>query len=133
MSGLVADRAVTRLPGSPPDLLGVVGLRGHLVPVYDLALVLSRPRPATAAPRWLVLAAGTPALALAVDDVDGHLRVPRDAIAEPESAATPAVVRTARGPLPVIDIPAVRTGITARAERARGEQEAVNHATPHHL
>jgi chemotaxis signal transduction protein len=147
MSGLIADRAVTRLPGSPPDLLGVVGLRGHLIPAYDLVLVLGRSRPATsaqasaaqapAAPRWLLLAAGSPPMALAVDDVDGHLRVPLDAIAEPEagraSAVTPAVASTPRGPLPVIDIPAVRTGITARAQRARAGQEAVNHASPHHV
>jgi chemotaxis signal transduction protein len=120
MSGLAADRSVTPLPGSPPDLLGVAGLRGHLVPVYDLARVLDngQARSATTV-RWMVLAAGTPSFAVAVDRVDGHLRVPRDAIAEPVAgahAATGPVVHTIDGPRPVVDLAAVRRRVTARAE-----------------
>jgi chemotaxis signal transduction protein len=120
MAGLAADRSVTPLPGSPPDLLGVAGLRGHLVPVYDLARVLDPGRTRAegrATVRWMVLAAGTPSFAVAVDRVDGHLRVPRDAIAEPAAgahAATGPVVHTTGGPRPVIDLTAVRHRITAR-------------------
>jgi chemotaxis signal transduction protein len=118
MSGLVADRVVTPLPGSPPDLLGVAGLRGHLVPVYDLARVSGRAwQPVVSAPRrWLILAGGSPAFAVAVDRVDGHLRVARDAIAAPAGATagdTGSVVRTVDGPLPVIDMYAVRTSVGA--------------------
>jgi purine-binding chemotaxis protein CheW len=119
MAGLVADRVVTPLPGSPPELLGVAGLRGHLVPVYDLAQVSgyrtdSAPRDR---PRWLILAAGSPVFAVAVDRVDGHLRVDHDAIAPPvggTGAGAASVVRTADGPRPVVDLHAVRAGVTAR-------------------
>lgn len=121
MAGLATDRSVTPLPGSPPDLLGVAGLRGHLVPVYDLARVLDPGRASRTSGRttvrWMVLAAGTPTFAVAVDRVDGHLRVPRDAIAEPAAgahAATGSVVHTADGPRPVVDLTAVRQRITAR-------------------
>lgn len=121
MAGLAADRSVTPLPGSPPDLLGVAGLRGHLVPVYDLARVLDPGRASRtnggATVRWMVLAAGTPTFAVAVDRVDGHLRVPRDAIAEPAAgahSATGPVVHATDGPRPVVDLTAVRHRITAR-------------------
>ena len=117
MAGLAADRSVTPLPGSPPDLLGVAGLRGHLVPVYDLARVLDPGRASASSGRWMVLAAGTPSFAVVVDRVDGHLRVPRDAIAEPAAGAhtaTGPVVHTTDGPLPVIDLTAVRHRITIR-------------------
>lgn len=116
MSGLVADRAVTRLPAAPPQLLGVAGLRGQLVPVFSLAALVG-PAPAGAGggtPRWLVLAAGSPVFAVAVDSVDGHLRVPDEAIARPAgSGGGSTVVRTADGPRPVVDMSAVRATVTA--------------------
>jgi chemotaxis signal transduction protein len=119
MGGLAADRTVTPLPGSPPDLIGVAGLRGHLVPVYDLARLLDpgRARVADTTVRWMVLAAGTPTFAVAVDRIDGHLRVTRDAIADPAAgahAATGAVVRTSDGQRPVVDLTTIRTRVTAR-------------------
>jgi chemotaxis signal transduction protein len=119
MSGLVADRVVTPLPGSPPDLLGVAGLRGHLIPVYDLARVSGHGRAGQAdrdTPRWLILAGGSPAFAVAVDRVDGHLRVGPDAIAEPAGhthGGTGSVVRTTDGPVPVVDMHAVRARVRA--------------------
>lgn len=136
MAGLVTDRVVTPLPGSPPELIGVAGLRGHLVPVYDLATLLGRtPAAERSAPRWLLLAAGSPVFAVAADRVDGHLRVPPDAIAEPDSAtasasATGAVVHVGGVPRPVVDMPAIRATVAMRtttqvtAAMARPEQEA---------
>jgi purine-binding chemotaxis protein CheW len=122
LAGLIADRPVTRMPGAPPDLLGVVGLRGQLVPVYDLAVLVGGRGVATDAPRWLLLAAGSPALGFAVDRIDGHLRVTDDAIAEPARTATRSdvgtIVRTAAGPRPLIDLAAARLAVAARAARA---------------
>jgi purine-binding chemotaxis protein CheW len=122
LAGLVADRPVTRMPGAPPDFLGVVGLRGQLVPVYDLAVLVGGRGVATDAPRWLLLAAGSPALGFAVDRIDGHLRVTDDAIAGPARAASPpdagTIVRTAAGPRPLIDLAAARAAIAARTARA---------------
>ena len=77
-SGVHSDRPVTPLPGPQPALLGVAGFSGAIVPVYDLAALLGHPVPDR--PRWLVLAAGTPPLALAFHDLDGHVRVPATAI-----------------------------------------------------
>lgn len=136
MAGLVTDRVVTPLPGSPPELVGVAGLRGQLVPVYDLAALLGRaPAAERSAPRWLLLAAGSPVFAVAADRVDGHLRVPPDAIAQPDSAtgsapATGAVVHVGGAPRAVVDMPAIRATVAMRtttqvtAATTRPEQEA---------
>jgi chemotaxis signal transduction protein len=128
MSGLVADRVVTPLPGSPPDLLGVAGLRGHLVPVYRLAQAAGRggawaEHGGADPPRWLVLAGGSPTFAVAVDRVDGHLRVARGAIAVRAGGAaggTGSVVRTVDGPRPVIDMRAVRARVEAQVSAGPG-------------
>src|SRR5689334_2101663 len=61
-SGLHPDRPVTPLPGPVTALLGLAGFGGTIVPVYDLAALLGHPGPDQ--PRWLVLAAGAPPMAL---------------------------------------------------------------------
>jgi chemotaxis signal transduction protein len=134
VAGLVADRAVTPLPGAPPALMGVAGLRGHLIPVYDLATVLgARGREPTARPRWMILVAGSPALAVAVDGVDAHLRVSRDVIAAPVSTDgvhgrhAAAMAHTTAGPRPLLDMVAVRATIV------NWNRGATSHAASHHL
>ena len=90
-SGVHSDRPVTPLPGPQAALLGVAGFSGAIVPVYDLAALLGHPVPER--PRWLVLAAGSPPLALAFHELDGHVRVPTSVIVG--EAGRP---RRARGP-----------------------------------
>lgn len=68
----------TRVPGPCPELLGLTGFRGRLVPVYDLRALLGYAAPAL--PRWRVVLAARP-VALGFDDFEGHLRLPRQAAA----------------------------------------------------
>ncbi|WP_437878546.1 chemotaxis protein CheW [Sorangium sp. So ce513] len=77
-------RRIVPLAGGPPGLLGLAGLRGRLVAVYDLAaLVGGRPRAGVAdaaagpAPRWLLVCAESPDVALAIDEIEGHASLPR--------------------------------------------------------
>jgi chemotaxis signal transduction protein len=110
-AGLHPDRPVTPLPGPLPALLGLAGFAGTVVPVYDLATLLGHP--GTGRPRWLVLAAGAPMLALAFHELDGHVRVPADAIVA-EAAADGAgclrgMVTLAGGTRPIVDVPAARS------------------------
>lgn len=115
-AGLFPDRPVTALPGPVPALVGVAGFSGTVVPVYDLGALLGHPGGDT--PRWLVLAAGTPPLALACDEMEGQLRVPLGAVvAEPaERRATSrlgAMVILPDGARPVVDVPALRAAVHA--------------------
>jgi chemotaxis signal transduction protein len=110
------------VPGPLPELLGIVGLRGAIVPVYDLRLLLGH-TPA-GPPRWLVLAAGGQ-VALAFDHLEGHIVVAADAIvAEPGAVigAPPAreLVSLPRGDRCVLHrVPSLVDEIAARVRRAR--------------
>jgi len=110
-SGVHSDRPVTPLPGPQAALVGVAGFSGSIVPVYDLAALLGHPVPDR--PRWLVLAAGTPPLALAFHDLDGHFRVPTSIIIdETDGSSGPGVLRgmvpLPGGTRPIVDLPSAR-------------------------
>ncbi|MET7418769.1 chemotaxis protein CheW [Dactylosporangium sp. NPDC005555] len=127
-AGLFPDRPVTRLPGPLPSLLGVASFRGSIVPVYDLAAVFGHPAAGPAekgskAARWLVLAAGEPLVALAFEELDGHLRVPGELIVEESTGHGPrgclrGIVPLEGGARPIVDVPAVRAAIEALTGRA---------------
>jgi len=56
VSEVLRSRAITPLPGAPPELLGLVGLRGALVPVYRLAdLIGISVAPDAAGPLWILV------------------------------------------------------------------------------
>ncbi|MGE0453562.1 MAG: chemotaxis protein CheW [Vicinamibacteria bacterium] len=119
LAGLFKARAVTPIPSPRPELLGLAGLRGRVVPVYDLRLLLGHPRGER--PRWLVLAAGPEALALAFDDFEGQFRVAREDLtgAGPRTAPKPdgQAVRTGDVLRRILDVPSLVEAIKA----ARGE------------
>jgi purine-binding chemotaxis protein CheW len=125
-SGLFCDRPITTLPGPLPALLGLAGFSGTIVPVYDLGALLGHPAPDP--PRWLVLAAGIPAVALAFQDLDGHLRVPVDTIVgEADQHGGRGCLR-GMVPLPgdtrpIVDVPSVRTAIHALTGHAHAHEE----------
>ena len=73
IAGLYADRRVVGVPSPVPQLLGIVGLRGMLAPVYDLAALLHYP-PA-ASPRWVVLAGGPQPVGFAFESFEAHVQV----------------------------------------------------------
>jgi chemotaxis signal transduction protein len=74
LSGLAADRRVVPVPSRRAELLGLAGLRGTLVPVFDLARLLGVPRHEVE-PRWLALAGRENPLALAFDRLEGYVEV----------------------------------------------------------
>ena len=109
--GVFPERPLMPLPGPVPGLLGLAGFRRTIVPVYDLGAVLGNASQTT--PRWLVLVAGAPPVAVAFDELDGHLRVPADVVV-PEAearACLSGLVRLPDGPRPIVDLGAVRATI----------------------
>ena len=113
-TGLYSDRTVTPLPGPVAALLGVAGFSGTIVPVYDLGALLGHP--VAEAPRWLVVATGAPAVALAFHDLDGHVRVARSSIVDETDGhglrdCLRGMVSLPGGTRPIVDIPAVRAAV----------------------
>ena len=123
-SGLHSDRPVTPLPGPLPALLGVAGFSGTIMPVYDLGTLLGHP--AAEPPRWLVVAVGTPLVAFAFQNLDGHLRVPAESIVgEPtgprRNGCLRGMVPLPDGTRPIVDLPSVRAAVGDLATRTNQE------------
>jgi chemotaxis signal transduction protein len=123
-SGLHPDRPVTPLPGRLAALLGVAGFSGAIVPVYDLAALLGHP--VAQQPRWLVLAAGAPPLALAFHELDGHLQVPADSIVTDNrhgAGTLRGMVALPGGTRSIVDLPATRTAVHRLAGHRTTDEE----------
>ncbi|WP_437728452.1 chemotaxis protein CheW [Sorangium sp. So ce861] len=122
-------RRIVPLAGGPPGLLGLVGLRGRLAAAYDLAaLVSGRPRAgvdaaAGPAPRWLLVCAEHPDVALAIDEIEGHASISvegaRSAAGEREGAGelVTEAVEVDGGPRGLLRVAAVAAAILRRAQR----------------
>jgi chemotaxis signal transduction protein len=109
IASLLPLTVVARLPSPLPELLGITGLRGAIVPVYDLRALLGYD--ASDPPRWLVIAAAWP-VALAFDTFEGHVRVARGASArrrpnEPSRRHIHEVLRTPEQVRPVVSMTSI--------------------------
>lgn len=115
ITGLIADKKITPVPGSSAALRGIAGFRGTILPVYDLQILLGHAGSKT--PRWLVIAAAAP-VALAFEGFERQLRVSRDAIlrhatrAETMSYAR-EFVRTENFTGPIMHLPSILDAIEA--------------------
>ena len=98
ISGLYADQIIVPIPSPNPLLLGIVGLRGKLAPVYDLAGLLDYPSKPNS--RWMVVAKALHPVALAFDGFEAHVHME-------ESALLSTNVHLAGALRPVINIPSL--------------------------
>ncbi len=115
---IVPARSVTRLPGAPTWVLGLLNLRGTVLTVIDLAARVGLPG-----------GAGESVVVLEVDERSLGVRVDRvravasseDAVVEPVEAARAAdglvtgMVRLAQGPAAVLDAAALCRSVLATA------------------
>lgn len=126
ITGLFADRKLTRVPGGNPALRGVAGFRGTLVPVYGLRTLLGQSE--TEESRWLVVATTAP-VAFSFDRFEGHLRAPADAILPRQSQDqlrhhAREFIRTEGVVRPVLHLPSIVEALAAMpAANAKSMQE----------
>jgi len=114
LAGLFVRRRVVPLPNSQGGLLGLMCLRGQLVPVYDMGVMLGY-APAKSAPGWLLQVQSAESFVLAFDAFDGQFVVPETALLPVNAAHLPALcpqghleaVAPCDSPRPVIDLSAV--------------------------
>lgn len=113
LTGLLVDRRITALPTRNPKFLGVVGIRGTVLPVWDLGALLGQPA-SERAPRWLATAS-TPRVGLAFGRFDGHVRLPHDALGSAPDrdagAHVRAIVRTGGVLQRVVDLQSILAAI----------------------
>jgi purine-binding chemotaxis protein CheW len=112
-AGLFSDRKVTPTPTSIREFRGIAGIRGALVPVYDLAAVMGHA--SVARSRWLLLAREAP-VAFAFDDFEGQLRLDSEAVAPHQDQTREFVREVVRLPVPrpVIHVPSVIAALSRR-------------------
>jgi chemotaxis signal transduction protein len=116
IAGLHVDRSIASVPSQIPELLGIAGFRGSLVPVFDLGALLGYP--AATASRWLAIAAGT-SIGFAFEAFDGHVRVAPEKIVPCAPTEAPAYVRAiardGRQVRPIVHLPSLIEAIATRA------------------
>jgi chemotaxis signal transduction protein len=118
VAAIGSDRPLTPLPSDRPELLGIAGLRGVIVAVYDLAALLGKP--ASDTPRWLALAKGS-LTAFAFSNFEGQLQLSLDAVVraqDPGQRALFEVARDAGVSRPLIHLPALILALDGRPGRA---------------
>jgi len=114
--GLYVDRRVQALPSRLPELLGVTGVRGQAVPVFDLASLLGQPPQRT--PRWLALAAGRHSAAFAFEQFEAHHAAqPEDFLPAPQHDFLEAAVRMDGMPRALVNLQALIDELERRCQR----------------
>lgn len=111
LRGLAGDWQAVPLPGASPALHGLAGIRGELVPVYDLGAVLGYP--GNEACRWLALLAGGQPLAVAFAGCTGITHIPASELAAATGAGDDRLVLHRHGPVPLINVAAVIAAVIA--------------------
>lgn len=126
INGLASDRKVVAVPSRTPELLGVVGIRGGLVPVYSLAALVGHDGDVNGG-RWLALCGTEEPIGLAFSDFEGYFKVPlihvypaglNHAIHESVRDA----VRTADVTRAIVNIPSIVETIRRRCESQVSEE-----------
>jgi len=119
IAGIVAGRGVVPVPAVTIDLLGLVGIRGGVVPVFGLSTILGYGQ-AAGAPRWMILCGAEESIALAFSDFEGFLRLPKSSLHADENLRATRqyvnqVASTESGVRAVISIPLIVATIRNRS------------------
>ena len=124
IGALVVDRPLVAVPSSAADLLGVAGLRGELVPVFDLGALLTGEAPRTP-PRWFALSAGANPIGFAFAKLHGHHRLSRSALLggpQREDGRFTGAIEHA-GIWPVVGLTRLGTNLRERASLGQAGKE----------
>lgn len=127
ISGMMAGRTVVPVPAATPDLLGLTGIRGGVVPVFGLASILGYAQ-GSGEPRWMILCGAEDPLALAFSDFEGFLRLPKSSVHADESLRVTRhhvseVASTEAGVRPVIGVSLVVAALRNRSGPRRPAKE----------
>ena len=127
---IVTGRSVVSVPAVTPDLLGLAGIRGGIVPVFGLSSILGYgANPGS--PRWMILCGSEEPIALAFSEFEGYLRLPSSALHADENFSATSektkyldqVARTPEGVRAVISIALILATIRNRISQHRPTKE----------
>jgi chemotaxis signal transduction protein len=123
VTGFLRAAGIARAPGRSPAFVGLAAVRGEVFPVWNLADLMGRGRPADAGDGWLVLAgSGDSSCAFVVEDFDQMFLAPAEALAGPQktggaSALVKGAVQWNARLVPILDVPAALRRISTFLHR----------------
>jgi len=128
---IVTGRKIVPVPAVTPNLLGLAGIHGGIVPVFGLSSILGYgPDPGT--PRWMLLCGTEEPIALAFSHFEGYLRLPTSAFHADENIRANSeqvkyvnqVLSTPDGARAVISMPLIMANIRNRISQPRPTKES---------
>jgi chemotaxis signal transduction protein len=124
ITGIMALRTVVPIPVARPDVLGLAGIRGAIVPVFRLASLLGYGS-ASETSHWLILCDADEPIALAVAEFEGYLRLPKACLHRDDRQTSAddhvqQIARTSSGARAVLSIPHIVATIRARVAQPQG-------------
>ena len=119
VAGLFVDRAIVPLPSRSPELFGLAGLKGGIVPVYDLGALLGYPA-SPEPPRWLLMARHEMDVGFGIEEFRSYLRVPLSSFSQVSegTARTAHVLELVRAGDSLVPVLSLRSLAESIAERA---------------
>lgn len=124
ITGIATDRKIVAVPTLVPELLGICGIRGTMMPVYHLAMLLGFSANSERT-RWFALFGPTDPVALAFSDFGRYVRIPRTQVIPGKDDTTHIKGLAQVGGVmhPVISISSVEEAIKQGAGGARLPKE----------
>jgi chemotaxis signal transduction protein len=126
---VVSEMSLTRLPHASKGLLGVVNLRGEILPAASLQPWFGDAATATSANLFLVVRASSSSIALRIDRFEQVVPVPEDAIRPDEEPGPRAEVAPQLWRRPVGDVHCLSADAlfdALRMKKAQPEENSVS-------
>lgn len=126
LSGVEACRKIVKVPGSLPGLLGLTGLRGRLLAVYDLGAMLGQPsldaRAGSRELRWMLVCGKDSGIGLLIEEIEAFVRI-ADADLKPIEPGVAgehirAMLQQGSSIRGVVDIASIAAAVARRAEES---------------
>lgn len=105
-------RRVVPAPSHRSDLLGLVGVRGEVAPVYDLGKLLGHAN-VRERPRWISVVKASAPFAVAFEQFVRHQRVAKSTVTLASTQLIAGSIDGESGPLPLIDLAALFRAVTS--------------------
>ena len=128
---LLAGRRVIRVPSRMPETLGILAVRGVVIPVFELARLLGR----SASGRrqsWVMVINRESPIALAFDKFDGQVEVPQSAVYDDDrpdpQTYVQQIVKIGAAVRAIVDVGSMVRAISKRGESEEPDGEAVEPA-----